>query len=154
MGMLPLIFQDCSLPTTSLSTPTKTNPVLTNQLVHFKPHGGHYLYGSRGMAKLQPLWRVQQRHLVPIPPRRSYFRGSHAHSYRRDGASLVESASRVHLGTLTSSYSSSFLRRHYKSLTMDFDDYYGPEWEPWKFDMTFDDFWPLINEFNTVPSVI
>ena len=37
---------------------------------------------------------------------------------------------------------------------MDFDDYCGPEWQPWRFDMTFDDFWSLMNEFNTVPSAI
>jgi hypothetical protein len=34
------------------------------------------------------------------------------------------------------------------------DDYYRPEWELWRFNITFDDFWPLINEFNTVPNTI
>ncbi len=53
-----------------------------------------------------------------------------------------------------SSRSSFFSRHHHHSLTMDFDDYCGPEWEPWRFDMTFDDFWPLMDEFNTVPSAI
>ena len=37
---------------------------------------------------------------------------------------------------------------------MDFDNYYRSKWQSWKFGITFDDFWYLINEFNIVLSTI
>jgi hypothetical protein len=135
-------------------------PVVTNPLVHVEPHGAQYCIVAGAWPNFN---------------RCGVNSNAIAGTRAAEKELVVESASEGHMSTRTADemelvWLSQLPRvtsepeprqfpllsqsRHHNSPTMDFDDYCGPEWEPWRFDMTVDDFWPLVNEFNTVPSAI